>query len=103
MKKTCQKCGQENLAEAAFCRNGSAPLAGAQLGGGGGGNPSPEQQNFGNQPNAPASTGGAGTMAVVALGLVISSLFCCGLTAIPAVVVGWLELGAIKRGESSKD
>ncbi len=102
MKKTCQKCGQENLAEAAFCRNCSAPLAGAQFGGQPA-NAAPNQQNFGNQPSAPESSGGASTQAVVALALVIGSLFCCGLTAVPAMAVGWLELGAIKRGESSKD
>lgn len=102
MKKTCQKCGQENLAEAAFCRNCSAPLTGAQFSGGQG-DPAPDQQNFGNQANPPEDSGGASTQAVVALGLVIASLFCCGLTAAPAVVVGWLELGKIKSGESSKE
>lgn len=102
MKKNCQKCGQENLAEAAFCRNCSTPLTGNQFGGGQGNMP-PNQQNFGNQQNFSPQSGGAGTRAIVGVVLVISSLFCCFFTSVPAAIVGWLEVGAIKRGESSQD
>ncbi|MEZ5345887.1 MAG: hypothetical protein R2681_10075 [Pyrinomonadaceae bacterium] len=102
MKKTCHKCGQENLAEAAFCRNCSAPLGGAPSAGGTG-EPLRNQQNFADQQNTPQTSRGPSTQAYVALGLVVASLLCCGLTAAPGAVVGWLELGAIKRGDSPQD
>lgn len=38
---------------------------------------------------------------MIALVLAIVALFCCGpFAGIPAAVVGWMELGAISRGES---
>lgn len=40
---------------------------------------------------------------MVALGLAIGALFCCGpLTGIPAAIVGWMELDSIKKGQSSE-
>jgi hypothetical protein len=38
---------------------------------------------------------------LIALGLAAAALFCCGpITGIPAAIVGWLELAAIKEGRS---
>jgi hypothetical protein len=38
---------------------------------------------------------------MIALGLAVAALFCCGpLTGIPAAIVGWMELSAIKDGRS---
>ncbi len=104
MDKYCQNCHQANPADASFCRNCSAVLPSNQSGGQQGnqqfhppnvGN----QANFGNQPVSMA-TPTASTRAIVALVLAIASLFCCGIPAIPAAIVGWMEINAIKRGES---
>ncbi len=101
-----------NPPDAAFCLNCSASLSP-----GGGGRPY-------QQPNAPfvggqapyvgapqpyvggpaAASGGASQRATVALVLAIVGLLCCGpLTGVPAAIVGWLELDAIKNGKSSAD
>lgn len=48
-----------------------------------------------------ASQAGSGTKAIVALVLAVVALFCCGpFAGIPAAVVGWMELNAIKSGQS---
>ena len=97
MPKICPKCGQPNPDEAAFCHNCSAPLGsqGPVIGA------RPEQQwgqqNFGGSPQS----GGASTRATVSLILAAAGLLCCGpLLAIPAAIVGWMELNAIKNGQS---
>lgn len=47
---------------------------------------------------------GAGQKALIALILAIVALICCGpFAGIPAAIVGWLELGAIKEGRSSPE
>ncbi len=101
MTRTCPKCNQINPADAAFCLNcaspisapppyvGAPPPVGAQpvdLGG----------SHFGTQPQA-----GASQRAIIALSLALAGLFCCGpFTALPAAVVGWIELDAINKGQS---
>ncbi|MEO7673641.1 MAG: DUF4190 domain-containing protein [Pyrinomonadaceae bacterium] len=99
-----------NPSDAAFCLNCSASLALA-----GGGRPyqqpnapyvggqapyvgAPPQQYVAAQSGAP---GGASQRAIIALVLAIVGLLCCGpLTGVPAAIVGWLELDAIKSGKS---
>ena len=51
-----------------------------------------------------AASGGASPRAMASLGLAIAALvLCCGpLTGIPAAILGWLEIGAIKEGRSSQ-
>ena len=127
MDKYCQNCNQANPADAVFCRNCSATLPQNQSGGQQQGNQQWNQPNAGNQPNfqppnfgnqqqhnapnfgnqqqfnaPPANNvgGGASTRATVALVLAIASLFCCAAASIPAAIVGWIEVSAIKRGES---
>lgn len=47
---------------------------------------------------------GPSQKAVIALILAIVALFCCGpFAGIPAAIVGWLELTAIKEGRSPAD
>lgn len=111
MQKFCQNCNQVNPAEAAFCRQCASPLNAAQ----------PQQQHgtpppqFGNQQqwgqpnygtpqmqNFAQAGGGASSRATAAAGLAVAALFCCGfLTGIPAAIMGWLEIQAIKEGKSS--
>lgn len=115
MDKYCQNCNQANPADAAFCRNCSAALPNNQSGGqqenrewnqpNAGNQPNFQPPNFGNQqqfntPPANNAGGGASTRATVAVVLAIASLLCCAVTSIPAAIVGWMEVGAIKRGES---
>lgn len=74
---------------------GQTPYVGAppqQFGGG---------QNFGMQGGPqPASS----QRPMIALVLAIAGLLCCGpFTGIPAAIVGWLELDAIKNGKSPVD
>ncbi len=106
MNKTCQSCNQINLPQATFCSNCSSPLPPQNFGGG---------QQQGNQPNfgaqygqnfAPPSNSGNGASqkATAALILAIAGFFCCSIfTTIPAIFVGWMEMNAIKAGQSSKD
>lgn len=110
MDKRCQNCNQPNPPEAAFCLNCAAPLSGRQ--------PGTQQQqqanqqwnhpNFGGQPlgqnfaQPPPTAGGASKRATAALILAIAGLLCCGpFTSIPAAIVGWMEVDAIKKGQSS--
>lgn len=52
-------------------------------------------------PSQPPAANGPGQKAIIALVLAIAALLCCGpLSGIPAAIVGWMELGAIGRGES---
>ena len=93
--------------EATFCRQCASPL--------GSGHsyqpPPPSNQPPINQPNNQggrqnfASTGGgASQRAMAAAGLAAVALFCCGfLTGIPAAILGWLEIQAIKEGKSPAD
>ena len=110
MEKYCQNCKQSNPFEAAFCLNCAAPLAGNQPPGG---QQQADQQrnqpNFGGQAagqnfaQSPMNSNpGASQRAIAALCLTIAGLvLCCGpLTAIPAAIVGWMEMDAIKKGQS---
>ncbi|HQZ81805.1 MAG TPA: zinc ribbon domain-containing protein [Pyrinomonadaceae bacterium] len=112
MTRTCPKCGQSNPPDAAFCRNcatalglaapsqqhspplaGQAPYAGAPPQGYVG------AQNFAVQGNPQAPSSQRPLISVI---LAIVGLLCCGpLTGIPASIVAWLELDAIKNGTSS--
>jgi hypothetical protein len=109
MNKQCQNCRQSNPPEAAFCLNCAAPLVPAQFGGNQQANQQWNQPNFGGQqagqnfvqPPQSNQGGGASQRAIVALILTITGLFCCGaLTSIPAAIVGWMEIDAIKKGQS---
>lgn len=101
MNKSCHKCNQQNPPEAAFCLNCASPLLQGQV------NQQWNQPNFGapqagqnfSQPSPPS--GGASQRAIVALVLVILGLVCCGpLTSLPAIIIGWMEMDAIKKGQS---
>lgn len=65
------------------------------------------QPNFGNQgvqQNFARPTGGASSRATQSAILAVVALLCCGfLTGIPAAILGWLEIQAIKEGKSSPD
>ncbi len=108
MDKFCQNCNQPNPAEAAFCLNCATPLARAQNVGGQTPQQPFNQPNFGGQPAGqnfappPPTSGGTSQRATAALVLVIAGFFCCGpFTSIPAAIVGWMEIDAIKKGQSS--
>lgn len=116
MTKVCRNCNQTNPPDAAFCLNCSSPI-GPTVGGPAyqqqsppqaagqapyvGAPPQAQGQNFGMQGS---SQSGTGPKAIVALVLVIVGLiFCCGpFTGIPAAILGWMELDAIKNGKSSE-
>jgi hypothetical protein len=107
MNKFCQNCQQSNPPEASFCRNCASPLPGAQPGGDRQAAQQTNQPNFGGQ-QAPQnfaqpamSSGAASQRAMTACGLAFAGLVCCGpLTSIPAMIVGWMEIAAIKQGQS---
>ena len=110
MDKYCQKCNSPNPAEAAFCRNCATPLSSGQPGAGQQANQQWNQPNAGGQQfgqnfaQPAANSGGASQRAIGALVLTIAGLFCCGfLTSIPAAILGWMEVDAIKKGLSSPD
>lgn len=106
MNKQCPNCRQLNPSEAAFCLNCAASLSTRQSSGGQQANQQWNQPNFGDQQAkqnfAPqTNSGGASQRAIAALVLTIAGLFCCGaLTSIPAAIVGWMEMDAIKKGQS---
>ncbi|CAN5570955.1 hypothetical protein BH10ACI3_BH10ACI3_08500 [soil metagenome] len=102
MTRQCPKCNQLNLPEAAFCHNCASPLTPAPTFG------AQQQQQSWPKPGAPVVAQGPPTAdgpsqrAIIALVLAIAALLCCGpLTGIPAAIVGWMELDAIKKGQSS--
>ncbi len=114
MERFCQNCNRPNPAEAAFCRHCASPMA--QIGGQPRVNQvDPNQGQYGNQPqwnqpnfgapmqqNAAQSSSGQSQKAIAAFGLAIAGLVCCGpFTGIPAAVVGWMEMTAIKEGRSA--
>jgi hypothetical protein len=118
MEKYCPNCHRPNTSDAEFCRHCATPLSGAS------GRPQPEnvnqppqrpnapqnqpppnfgggQQNFSNGANGgESSSKGLISVILVAVGL----LLCCGpLTGVPAAILGWMEMTAIKEGRSPKD
>lgn len=98
MNKYCQNCQQSNPPDAMFCRNCAATLPIGQA------NQANYQANYGGQNFAqtPANNNGASQRATMALVLLIAGLFCCGpVGSIAAAIVGWMEVSAIKQGQSS--
>jgi hypothetical protein len=86
MTRACPKCNQANPAEAVFCLNCASPLGMA---------PHVGQQNF-------AATQPASQKGLYSLILAAVALLCCGpFAGLPAVILGWLELEAIKSGRSA--
>ncbi|MEQ1762367.1 MAG: zinc ribbon domain-containing protein [Pyrinomonadaceae bacterium] len=89
MTKPCPKCNQLNPAEAAFCLNCASPIG-----------PMGTAPQFGATTNAPA----ASQKGLFSLILAIVALICCGpFAGIPAAILGWMELDAIKNGRSPAD
>ncbi|MGD9562956.1 MAG: hypothetical protein AB7F88_12850 [Pyrinomonadaceae bacterium] len=112
MTKTCPNCQQANPPDAAFCLNCSTPI-GPTVGGTGyqqqsppfvGGQApyvgAPPQQY--RSPQGGGSAGGASGRAIGAAILAgVTLILCCGpFTGIPAAILGWLELEAIKSGQA---
>lgn len=111
--KVCQNCKQTNPIEAMFCRQCASPLTGGQAQQQqqyanpqnqfgqqqqwNQGNQNVQQQNFGQNVG-----GGASSRATTSAILAVVGLLCCGfITGIPAAILGWLEISAIKEGKSS--
>ncbi len=112
--KVCQNCKQTNPIEAMFCRQCASPLGGGQA--------QQQQQQYGNaqqqvgqqqqwnqanyggvqQQNSGTNTGGgASSRATISAVLAVIGLLCCFFAGIPAAILGWLEIQAIKEGKSS--
>lgn len=96
MTKACPKCNQMNPAEAAFCLNCASPIAVA-------GGPIGAPPQYGNAP--PVFPGAQQSQkGLVSLILAIVALICCGpFAGIPAAILGWMELDAIKSGRAPAD
>lgn len=121
--KVCRNCNQTNPVEAMFCRQCATPLDSVQPNQQQSPNPqyaNPQyanppqfnqqqwnQPNYGNQgvqQNFAKPSGGASSRATQSAILAVVALLCCGfLTGIPAAIMGWLEIQAIKEGKSSPD
>jgi hypothetical protein len=85
-----------NPAEAAFCLNCASPIAPAST-------PIGAPQQFGNTPpvHAGAQPSQKGLFSLI---LAIVALICCGpFAGIPAAILGWMELDAIKTGRTPAD
>lgn len=83
-----------NPPDAAFCLNCASPLSHAAFGGG------QAQGGYNMQHNA----AGASQKGMIALILAIAAFLCCGpFTGVPAAIVGWMELDAIKSGRAPGD
>lgn len=112
MNKQCPKCHQSNPPEAAFCLNCAAPLPAAAFGNQSANQPQWNQPyygaqqpppNYGGQQNfaQPMNQNQVSQRATTAMILAIAGFFCCGvLTGVPAIIVGWMEVSAIKQGQS---
>lgn len=80
-----------NPAEAAFCLNCASPLTGFSPSAA----PTPPPQ---------FSAAGSSQKGLYSLILAVVALICCGpFTGIPAAILGWMELDAIKSGRSTAD
>lgn len=101
MTKTCSKCGLSNPSEAAFCHNCATPLSAATQS-------PPKQSAWPQNPPGGPIAGGAGYVAapasqrpMIAMILAIAAVLCCGpLLGVPAAILGWMELEAIKNGRA---
>lgn len=117
MEKYCQNCNTPNAPEAMFCRRCATPLSGQQQPYQPQQQPPPNQGQYQNQqwgqqgggfaPPAnnfaqPAAGGGSSSSrATTAAILAVCGILCCGLfTGIPAALLGWLEVTAIKEGRA---
>lgn len=97
MNKICPRCQTPNLAEAMFCASCAAPLGPAPM-------PPNQQGGAGQQAfaSAPSSSSPSGQAIISFVLAIVALILCCGpLTGVPAAIVGWMELGAIKAGRSS--
>jgi len=85
-----------NPAEAAFCLNCASPIAPANP-------PLGAPPQFGNTP--PAMSGAQQSQkGLISLILAILALICCGpFAGVPAAILGWMELDAIKTGRTPAD
>ena len=109
MTRPCPKCNQMNPPNAAFCLNCASPMAEAPpfIG-----QQQAQQlqywpgQNVGvNIPMVGVQSGsGSGQKAMIAMILAIVAFLCCGpFTGVPAAIVGWMALDAIKNGREPAD
>lgn len=111
--KVCRNCNQTNPPEAMFCRQCASPLDAGQPNQQQYANPPQynqqqyNQPNYGNQgvqQNFASASGGASSRATQSAILAVVALLCCGfITGIPAAILGWLEIQAIKEGKSSPE
>ncbi len=123
MSQTCPNCQTHNPVNAQFCHNCGTRLAGSashatpvpvppqppQVSLAGVGALPVNQGPYIGQPQAVANVVPAAApsvtskMAIASLVLAILSMFCFGfLTGIPAAILGWMELSAIKQGRSDR-
>ena len=106
MQKICRNCNQPNPPEAMYCRQCASQLDGQPQQQYTNQPPSGNQQwnqpNFGNQQMQNQIPAGANSnRAMISAGLAVLGLLCCGfLTGIPAAILGWLEINAIKEGKA---
>ena len=82
-----------NPADAAFCLNCASPMT-----------PAAHQPAGGQQQFVPSGTTAQSQKGLYSLILAIVALLCCGpFAGIPAAILGWMELDAIKTGRSSAE
>ena len=103
MTKVCSKCSLPNPSEAAFCHNCASPLGGPGVG-----TQQPQQAwppnplpapNMGGQAYVAAPPGSQ--KAMISMILAIAGFLCCGpILGVPAAILGWMELDAIKNGRA---
>lgn len=105
MTKSCPKCNQANPADAAFCLNCASPLqpAAPYIGQQQAQQQWPGGANVGGQiSHSSPSSASPSQKGMVAMILAIVAFLCCGpFTGIPAAILGWMELDAIKAGRTS--
>src|SRR5215510_12278728 len=113
----CTRCGANNLDADQYCRSCSAPLT--KPGGAPGASSGPPQQPYpystpghGQQQQPPQSYSpypgyqaysqqGASGRAIASLILSIVSIFICGFfTSIPGMILGKMEMNAIRQGQA---
>lgn len=107
MQKVCPACREVNPYDAIYCRSCAAPLVAAS-------NPFQQQAppQWGQQQPQWSQPVGGPMMAqqqapaqsnrpLIALILVLAGFLCCGpFTTIPGVILGWMEMNAIKEGRA---
>jgi hypothetical protein len=99
----CQRCGMDNREGSQFCRGCARPMFAAQtppFNQGFAAQPPQFNQGFAAQPQV--SSGSSGRAVTSMLLSILGLIFCGWFTSIPGMILGRMEMNAIREGRASQ-